>query len=103
ERFDLSTVPGTAVLLRGGKIVETNAPGLPLAEAESGLRNCGENSECEIRLGGETYISTPMQGETHGDTAAGGYQVRSLESLDAVTGPIQAILRRVFLFAGLGG
>jgi putative nucleotidyltransferase with HDIG domain len=102
ERFDLSAVPGPAVLLRYGKIVETNTPGLPLAEAEAGLRRCGENSECEIRLGGETYISTPMQGEAHGESAAGGYTVRSLESLDAATGSIQAILRRVFLLAGLG-
>jgi putative nucleotidyltransferase with HDIG domain len=98
ERFNLSAVPGTAVLMRNGKIVETNAAGLPLAEAESGLRGCGESSECEIRLGGATYVSTLMQGET----AAGGYVVRSLESLDAAMGPIQAILRRVFLFAGLG-
>jgi putative nucleotidyltransferase with HDIG domain len=98
ERFDLSAVPGTAVLMREGRIVETNAAGVPLAEAEAGLRSCGENSECEIRLNGATYISTPMQGETSAD----GYAVRSLESLDAATGPIQAELHRVFLFAGLG-
>jgi hypothetical protein len=98
ERFDLSAVPGTAVLMREGRIVETNAAGVPLAEAEAGLRNCGENSECEIRLGGATYISMPMQRETSAD----GYAVRSLESLDAATGPIQAELHRVFLFAGLG-
>jgi putative nucleotidyltransferase with HDIG domain len=98
ERVDLSMVPGPAVLMRDGKIVETNTAGLPLAEAESSLRSCGEASECEIRLGGETYVSTPIQGEFPVD----GYVVRSLENLDAATGPIQAILRRVFLIAGLG-
>jgi putative nucleotidyltransferase with HDIG domain len=102
ERFDLSAVPGPAVLMRDGKIVETNAPSLPLAEAESSMRGCGESSECEIRLGGEIYLSTLMQSETQGETAAGGYVVRSLESLDAATGPIQAVLRRAFLFSGLG-
>jgi len=98
EWFDLSAVPGRAVLMKDGKIVETNTPGLPLAEAESALRTCGENSECEIQIGGETYVSMPMPGETPSD----GYLVRSLQSLDAATGPIQAILRRAFLIAGLG-
>jgi putative nucleotidyltransferase with HDIG domain len=95
ERFDLSAVPGPAVLMRDGKIVETNTPGLPVEEAQSALQSCGDSSECEIRLGGATYVSMPMQGE-------GGYTIRSLESVDAATAPIQAILRRVFLFAGLG-
>jgi putative nucleotidyltransferase with HDIG domain len=98
ERFDLSAVPGTAVLMRDGKIIETNGTGLPLVDAESGLASCGERSECEIRLGGATYVSALMEDKT----ATGGYVVRSLESLDAATGPIQAVLHRVFLFAGLG-
>ncbi len=98
EWFDLSAVPATAVLMHRGRIVETNAASVPLAAAEAGLRNCGENSECEIRLDGATYISTPMQGEASAD----GYIVRSLESLDAATGPIQGVLHRVFLLAGLG-
>jgi len=102
ERFDLGAVGAPAVLMHNGKIIETNTPGLPLAEAEAALRKCGENSECEIRLGGETYISTPMRAEPHRDAAGSGEVVRSLQSLDAVTRPIQAILRRVFLFAGLG-
>jgi len=99
ERFDLSAVPGPAVLIHDGKIVETSrlsTPGLPLQEAESGLRNCGGDSECEIQLGGATYVSTPME------IPAGGYEVRSLESLDAVTGQIQDILQNVFLVAGVG-
>jgi putative nucleotidyltransferase with HDIG domain len=107
EWFDLSAVPGPAVLMRGGKIVETNTPGLPLAQVEAGLRNCGGDGECEIRVGGETYVSLPMQGASSmggapGQAAEGGYEVRSLENLDTALGPIQAILRRVFLFAGLG-
>jgi putative nucleotidyltransferase with HDIG domain len=103
ERFDLSAVPGTALLMRNGKIVETNTRDLPLAEAESGLRSCGEGSECEIKLGGATYVSLPMQSlPTTNETPQDGYMIRSLQSLDAATGPIQTILQRVFLFAGLG-
>jgi putative nucleotidyltransferase with HDIG domain len=95
ERFDLSAVPSPAVLVRDGKIVEANTPGLPLEEAQSRLQACGETGECEIRLGGATYVSLPMQGEA-------GYTVRSLENVDAAAAPIQAILSRVFLLAGLG-
>jgi putative nucleotidyltransferase with HDIG domain len=90
------------VLMHNGRIIETNSPGLPLEEAEAGLRGCGENSECEIRLGGDTYVSMPMRGEAQGETPAGGYVIRSLQSLDAATGPLQATLHRVFLVAGLG-
>ena len=100
ERFDLSAIPGPAVLMRNGKIVETNAADLPLGEAEAGLHGCGENSECEIRLGGETYVSTLMQGMPMQGEA--GYVVRSLQSMDAATREIQGTLRRVFLLTGLG-
>lgn len=98
EWLDLSAIPGTAVLVRDGRIVEANRSGLPLAEVEAALQPCGKDSECEIRLAGQTYISMPMQS---GQEDAGGYAIRSLENLDAATGPMQAILRRVFLFAGL--
>jgi putative nucleotidyltransferase with HDIG domain len=98
EWFDLSTVPGRTVLMHDGKIISTNTPGLPLAQAESALRGCGETRECELQLGGETYVSMPLQDQT----PALGYVVRSLENVDAAAGPIQAVLRGVFLFTGLG-
>ena len=31
-----------------------------------------------------------------------GYTLRSLQSVDSVSGPVQGVLRSVFLFAGLG-
>ncbi len=98
ERFDLSAVPGQAVLLHNGEIIETNAPGLPVKEAEASLRGCGRGIECEIRLRGETYVSQPLEGAGAGT----GYEVRSLESVDAAAGDIQASLRRAFVLAGLG-
>ena len=98
ERFDLSNLPGRVVLLRNGRVIETNSPGLPVPDAEASLRNCPANAECEIQMRGETYVSAPLQS----DAASGGYSLRSLESVDAVAGPVQSILRRVFILAGLG-
>ncbi len=98
ERFDLSNLPGRVVLLRNGRVIETNSPGLPVQDAESSLRNCPANAECEIQMRGETYVSAPLES----NAATGGYSLRSLESVDAVAGPVQSILRRVFILAGLG-
>jgi HD-GYP domain-containing protein (c-di-GMP phosphodiesterase class II) len=99
ELFDLHGVPIPAVLVRGGKIVESNTVAARFDDIESGLLTCRDQAaECDMRLRGEAYISRPMDS----GTPAGGYQLRSLESVDAVTGPVQSILRGVFLFAGLG-
>jgi putative nucleotidyltransferase with HDIG domain len=106
ERFDLSAVPGEAVLMRNGEIVESNTPGLPLKEAQAGLRGCPAEAECEIQLRGETYVSQPLEKisrvEEVSEGSGDGYQVRTLQSVDAATRDIQAALGRVFVFAGLG-
>jgi hypothetical protein len=83
EPFDLSTVPIPAVLLHNGKIVQTNST-LRLAEAEAALRGCTGAAECELRMGGEQYLSLSLES---GPDAA--YQIRSLQSVDAATGPVQ--------------
>jgi HD-GYP domain-containing protein (c-di-GMP phosphodiesterase class II) len=83
------------VLLHEGKIVQTNST-LRLAEAEAALRGCTKAAECELRLGGEQYLSLPL--ESGLDSA---YQIRSLQSVDAATGPVQNVVRGVFSGAGL--
>ncbi len=106
ELFDWPGVPVPAVLLHDGKVVGSNtvlriynALGTRFEDIESGLRNCPDKTaECDMRLHEEAYISLPMDTGTPAD----GYQLRSLVSVDAVTRPIQSILRGVFLFAGLG-
>ena len=104
ERFDLSAVPGEAVLIRNGEIVESNTPGLPVKEAQAGLRGCPVDAECEIQLRGETYVSQPLEVSQveQGSEGGAGYQVRTLQSVDAATREIQAALRRSFALAGLG-
>jgi HD-GYP domain-containing protein (c-di-GMP phosphodiesterase class II) len=50
-----------------------------------------------MRLNGETYISLPMESIFFGE----GYVLRSLQSVDSVSGPVQKILRNVFLIAAI--
>lgn len=98
EAVDLSELPIGAILVHGGRIVQTNLPGLPAAAIETAFQRCGPSGECEMRLGGENYWSVPMEdGE-----AGAGYSLRSLQSLDAATRPVSAAIRGAFLLAGLG-
>jgi putative nucleotidyltransferase with HDIG domain len=96
ELFQLTTVPGAALLLHNGHVVETNIAGLPEEAIESGLRHCGQNGVCEIRAGGQTYVSLPLETES-----SNGYQVRSFTSVDAAARPIQVLVRRVFEFTAV--
>ena len=98
EHFDFSEFNTPAVLARNGRILKSSIPGIPLQEVESALKNCKEQAECEVRLRGETYISLPMESIFFGQ----GYVLRSLQSVDSASGPVQAILRNVFVLAGIG-
>ncbi len=98
EIFDFSEFSTPAVLARNGEILESSIPGVPFGEVALALQGCKPQSECEVRLRGETYISLPMESIFFGD----GYVLRSLQSVDSASGPVQAILRNVFLIAGIG-
>jgi putative nucleotidyltransferase with HDIG domain len=98
ERLDLSSFGAPAVLLRDGKLAAAYVPGHRAGEVEHALAACDPRADCELRLGAETYLSLPYR-----DTGLGaGYQLRSLQSVDAAVLPVQAILMKVFLIAGLG-
>jgi HD-GYP domain-containing protein (c-di-GMP phosphodiesterase class II) len=98
EHFDFSEFSTSAVLAHHGKVLKSSIPGIPLADVEAALQACQEQAECEVRLGGETYISLPMESIYFGE----GYLLRSLQSVDAASHPVQKILQNVFLLAGLG-
>jgi HD-GYP domain-containing protein (c-di-GMP phosphodiesterase class II) len=98
ERFEFSEFSTPAVLTRNGKVVKSSVPGIPLADLESALQGCRRQSECEIRLAGQTYLSLPVESIYFGD----GYLLRSLQNVDSATAPVQSILRNVFVVAGLG-
>ncbi len=98
EHFDFSEFHTPAVLTHNGAVLKSNIPGLSLQEVESALRGCKQQTECEVRLDGETFLSLPMDSINFGE----GYMLRSLQSVDSATGPVESILRDVFLIAGIG-
>ncbi len=98
ERFELSEFSTPAVLTRNGKVVKSSVPGIAAADLESALGACRHLSECQLHLAGQTYLSLPVEGIYFGDE----YSLRSLQNVDSATSPVQAILRNVFVIAGLG-
>jgi hypothetical protein len=98
ERFDFSEFNTPAVLTRNGKILKSSVPGISAIELESALSSCAAQSECELRLANQTYLSLPMNSIYFGD----GYVLRSLQNVDSASSPVQSILRKVFVIAGAG-
>src|SRR5271165_3383991 len=98
ERFDFAQFSTPAVLTRRGKVVKLNLAGLDTAKLEGALGGCAEGQQCQFELNGETYISLALSGLSFGD----GYLLQILESVDAAVGPVQRMLRNVFLLSGLG-
>jgi putative nucleotidyltransferase with HDIG domain len=97
EHFDLANVGMPAVLLHGGIVVAATAPSSNQSQVEAGLKACSPDAECELRISGEKFLSVPLDSQASDD----GFALRSLSSLDAAAGPVQAVLRGVFLTAGL--
>lgn len=98
ERFDFSEFSTPAVLTRNGKVVKSSVPGVSAGELEASLAHCRDRAECEFRLRGQSYLSLPLDSIYFGD----GYLLRSLQNVDSATGPVQSILRGVFMAAGIG-
>lgn len=98
ERFDLSELSTPTVLARNGKVLQSSVPNASAAELEAALGRCGDQAECETKIAGETYLTLAADSIDFGD----GYSLRSLQSVDSVSVPVQGVLRKVFLFAGLG-
>lgn len=98
ERFDFADFNTPAILTQNGKVLKSSVPGIPPSELENALRHCAVDRECELRLGGQMYLSLPMDSIYFGN----GYLLRSLQNVDSASGPVQDILRNVFLIAGAG-
>jgi putative nucleotidyltransferase with HDIG domain len=98
EHFNLSEFRTPAILAQNGKVLRSSVPNASPAELESALRNCGDQAECETQVAGETYMTLAADSINFGD----GYTLRSLQSVDSVSRPVQAVVREVFLIATLG-
>jgi putative nucleotidyltransferase with HDIG domain len=94
EFFDLSHGATQVVLVRNGKVVDSNLAGVARAAIERSLSGCSFQSECDFSLAGSHWISLPM--ESYGD----GYELLSLENVDAATAPIESQLRTLFTVLG---
>lgn len=95
ERFDLTQFTTPTVLSHMGKVLRSNVPSASPAEVESALRSCGDQVECETKIAGENYLTLVSDSTQLGD----GYVLRSLQSVDSVSGPLHSVLRHVFLVA----
>jgi putative nucleotidyltransferase with HDIG domain len=62
---------------------------------EEALRKCGRQPECETKIAGQTYLTLVSDSAQFGD----GYVLRSLQSVDSVSGPVHSVLQHVFLVA----
>jgi HD-GYP domain-containing protein (c-di-GMP phosphodiesterase class II) len=97
--FDISRFGVPAVLLHNGSVMATQMRDLAPGQIEKALAACGAGRECEPRIQNQTYLSLPL-----GLSAAAGedsYVLRSLQNVDAASAPLQAVLRKLFLVAGL--
>jgi len=91
EYFDFSDLTTQVVLVRNGKVINSNLPGVPFGELERALANCKEPTECDLKLNGTNWISLPME------TYSGGFMLLSFENVDEATAPIQSRLHKLFL------
>jgi HD-GYP domain-containing protein (c-di-GMP phosphodiesterase class II) len=101
ERFDFSGFSTPAVLIRNGRVLESNIASniASSRDVEAALKACRGGAECDVRLGGADYISLPIESLAFGGD---GYELRSLQNVDSASGPVQAVLNRVFLTASIG-
>jgi putative nucleotidyltransferase with HDIG domain len=99
ERFDISRSGVPAVLLHKGAVIAAQMRDLAPAQIEKALAGCKPGTECEPQIQDQSYLSLPL-GLTAG-AGDDGYVVRSLQNVDAASAPMQTVLRKLFLVAGV--
>ncbi len=97
--FDISRFGVPSVLLHNGSVIAMKMRDLQPEQIERALASCGVGRECEPHIQNQTYLSLPL-----GLPAAAGednYVLRSLQNVDSASAPLLAVLRKLFLVAGL--
>jgi HD-GYP domain-containing protein (c-di-GMP phosphodiesterase class II) len=90
QRFDLSAFTTPVVLSRHGQMIDSTLGGRP-ADLAAAMTAC--TGECDIRLNGQSFLSLPLQDVSRAD----GFELRSLQNIDAAASPAQVLLNRVFI------
>ncbi|MBI1955159.1 MAG: HD-GYP domain-containing protein [Acidobacteria bacterium] len=103
KKFDLSSWSelGYAALLQDGKAVLTTFPAHQIGEVERqvGEQCSGGLEECEMTVGGETYLAEVAQKESFGSRV----RLLTFQSIDAAMSEFTKSLEGVFLGIGAGG
>ena len=95
EYFDFSDLTTLVGLVHNGKVVQSNLPQVSRGELEKALAGCAQQTECDLRLQGTSWISLPMQ------SYGSGYTLLSFENVDEATAPIESKLHKLFLTLAL--
>ncbi|MEO8049436.1 MAG: HD-GYP domain-containing protein [Acidobacteriota bacterium] len=98
-RFDISRFGVPAVLLHKGSVVAAEMRDLAPAQIEKALAACAPAAECNPHIQDQAYLSLPLG--LAGGGADESYILRSLQNVDLASKPLVAVLRKLFLVAGL--
>jgi putative nucleotidyltransferase with HDIG domain len=99
SRFDVARFGVPVVLLHKSTVIAAQMRDLAPAQIEKALAACAPANDCELRIQDQAYLSLPIGlTEEAGDES---YVLRSLQNVDSASAPLQAVLRRLFLVAGL--
>ena len=89
--FNLSDIASPVALVHNEKVISSNIPQVRLDEMEQALARCKDQSECDVRLKGSSWIAMPIQ------SYGSGYTLLNFESVDEATASIQSTLHNLFL------
>ena len=92
---------GKTALIQNGRVLLTTFADGSIGDAERQVHeNCVSTAvECEVRIGGETYLSMPTRQETFKD----GVRLLSFQSIDAATADFTRSFQGLFPLIGGGG
>ena len=92
---------GKTALIQNGRVLLTTFADGSIGDAERQVHeNCVSTAvECEVRIGGETYLSMPIRQETFKD----GVRLLSFQSIDAATADFTRSFQGLFPLIGGGG
>lgn len=96
EFFNIAALATPAVLIRNGKVIQSNISGIDPVQVDAELGTCDLTTECEIRIAAHRWLSLPME------SFGGGYTLLSLGNIDAAVAPLQSRLKQVFGILALG-
>jgi HD-GYP domain-containing protein (c-di-GMP phosphodiesterase class II) len=97
SEFDFSEFTTSAVLLRNNQVIQSNLTDVRSAELNAAMQGCVPRAECDLRLRNANWISMPVESEPLGD----GFELRTLQDVDAAIGPLAAVLHNIFVFVAL--